>query len=122
MRALDQKPKHGEIWLMNCEPSVGHEYRGIRPALVVQAVELDNSRLITVVPLSTKIDKGNLCDIVILKDTMNRLQSDSLAKIQHIQSRDRSRFDFYIGKVSDESLRQVKESLRVHLGLKNNDD
>jgi len=102
---------------MNCEPSIGHEYRGIRPVLVVQAVELDKSQLITIVPLSKKIDKGDPCDIVILKDDKNRLRYDSLAKIQHIQSRDRSRFDFCIGKISDDSLRQIKESLRVHLGL-----
>lgn len=119
MKALDHKPHHGEIWWVDFDPSTGHEYRDKRPALVVQAVELETSRLITVVPLTTQVEKGGLCDIVIQKDKDNHLMRNSLAKIQFIQSFDRSRFDFCIGNISVESLSQVKESLRVHLGLNN---
>lgn len=117
MKASDHKPAYGEIWLVNFSPSRGHEYQDARPALVVQAVLLDQSRVVTVVPLTTKIGKGDICDIVITKDKGNRLMDDSLARIQYIQSFDRLRFDFRIGQISDESLRQIKESLRVHLGL-----
>lgn len=119
MKASDHKPNHGEIWWVNFEPSTGHEYKDVRPALIVQAVELEASRVITVIPLTTKIGKGEICDVVIAKDKQNRLMKDSIAKIQFIQSFDRSRFDFCIGKISDESLRQIKESLRVHLALNN---
>lgn len=117
MKASGHKPHHGEVWWVNFEPSTGHEYKEVRPAVVIQAVELDTSRVISVVPLTTKVGKGEVCDVVIPKDKHNRLMKDSLAKIQFVQSFDRARFDFCIGVVNDESLRQIKESLRVHFGL-----
>ena len=119
MKASDHKPKHGEIWWVDFEPSTGQEYKEKRPALVVQAVELESSRLITVIPLTTQIKKGGLCDIVIPRDKENRLMKDSIAKIQFVHSFDRSRFDFRLGRINNDVLRHVKESLRVHFGLNN---
>lgn len=117
MKASDHKFNHGEVWWVNFDPSTGHEYKDVRPALIVQAVELDVSRVITVIPLTTKVSRGEICDVAIVKDKQNRLMKDSLAKIQFVQSFDRSRFDFCIGKIHDEALRQIKESLRVHFGI-----
>lgn len=47
---------YGEIWLVKCDPSVGHEFQKIRPAIVVQSDDISSS-LTTVMLLSSKIKK-----------------------------------------------------------------
>lgn len=50
--------KNGEIWLVNFDPSFGHEYQKVRPALVIESdfyIPLGN--LITVLPISSQIQK-----------------------------------------------------------------
>jgi mRNA interferase MazF len=121
--------KRGEIYMVQFEPSVGREYQGSRPALIVQAAELDTSPLITVVPLTSKVTKGYLSDVVIKKDEINQLWKDSIALPRFVTSFDRTRFlqpnGSYpgkgplrsIGSVAEDLMRQVDGSLRAHLGL-----
>lgn len=48
--------KQGEIWLVNFDPSFGHEYRKVRPALIIQSTALIKSfNLIAIIPI-TSID------------------------------------------------------------------
>lgn len=73
--------KKGQIWLVNFDPSIGHEYQKTRPALIIESDKyIPLGSLITVVPLSSKIDKSTLLDVLIAHDNQNRLISDSLIK------------------------------------------
>lgn len=49
-------PKKGEIWLVDLNPSRGHEQRGIRPAVVVSVDEFNScpADLVVVVPITSK--------------------------------------------------------------------
>jgi len=85
--------QRGQIWLVNFEPSIGHEYRKVRPALIVQQddyIKLDS--LFTVIPLSTQVKKRQELDAYIVKDNVNRLFKDFLIKTMQISSFDRQRF------------------------------
>lgn len=63
-----------QLWLVNFDPSIGHEYRKVRPALIVQQDRYIASRtLLTVIPLSTQLDKVRELDVRIAKDAKNRL-------------------------------------------------
>jgi|GEM_PF-7039445 mRNA interferase MazF len=67
--------KQGQLWLVNFEPSVGHEYQKVRPALIVEAdVGLPMSKLTTVVPISSQVQKNSLLDVWLPKDVENRPQ------------------------------------------------
>lgn len=51
------EPSRGEIWLVDLNPTRGHELAGIRPALVV-SVDLFNhgpAGLVVVLPLTTRL-------------------------------------------------------------------
>ena len=123
--------KRGEIYIVQFDPSVGREYRGYRPALVVQSVELATSPVVTIVPLTSKVEKAYISDVRIPMSRRNGLAMNSAALVRFIMSYDRSRFmnpDFTkptahsprcVGVIEDDAMVQIDASLRVHLGLNN---
>lgn len=112
------KFKLGDIVLVNCYPSFGREYKKIRPSLVIQNNEIsEQSPYVTVMPMTSKIEKWRTPDVLVLKDLKNRLQKDSVVKVEQISSYDRSRFIRKIGEASSPVLRQVRGYLRRHFQL-----
>jgi mRNA interferase MazF len=56
----------GEIWLVNFDPSFGHEYQKIRPALVIQHEKYINAgSLLTVIPISSQVNGIEELDVFI---------------------------------------------------------
>ncbi|EKD93606.1 MAG: hypothetical protein ACD_28C00109G0002 [uncultured bacterium] len=108
--------KLGEIYLVRFDPSVGKEYKKIRPGLIVQNENI-TSNYITVVPISSKIEHCKMPDILIERNGKNRLEFDSRIIVQQISSFDHSRFIKKIGAVSSPVLRQVRGYLRRHFLL-----
>ncbi len=80
----------GHIYLVNFDPSMGKEYQKVRPALVVQSNTI-HSELVTVIPISSKAEKKEADDILVLKDSRNRLLHNSLLKVRQISSFDKRR-------------------------------
>ncbi len=71
--------EHGNIYLVNFDPSIGKEYQKVRPALVIQSNTITTiSPLITILPISTKTENRTYHDIVLSKNQTNRLLHDSL--------------------------------------------
>jgi len=103
----------GEIYLVNFEPSVGREYRKVRPALVIQSKKIDSS-LVTVMPISSNIQSWQDPDILVQKDTKNRLMCDSVIKVRQVSSFDKRRFIKKIGEVNSPVIRKVRGYLRKH--------
>ena len=105
--------KCGQIWLVNFDPSFGHEYRKMRPALIVQNDDHIKDRdLVAVIPLSSKVDKKTVLDVLIKKDGKNRLRNDSLLKVKQISSFDQRRFIRLIGSVSGEVMAETEQRVR----------
>ncbi len=110
--------KRGQIWLVNFDPSFGHEYQKIRPALVVQDGQYaEQSSLVTVVPVSSQIDKFTSLDVLVKKDKTNRLAKDSLVKMTQISSFDKRRFFKLIGEVNKDTMQSISENLQKYLHL-----
>lgn len=81
--------ERGQIWLVNFDPGFGHEYRKIRPALIIQNSRyIKPGNLLTVIPLSSQTEKQVELDVLIVKDSQNRLITDSLLKTKQISSFD----------------------------------
>jgi len=52
--------RQGELWLVDFDPSFGHEYQKVRPALVVENdAYLALGNLVTVLPISSQTDNVN---------------------------------------------------------------
>ncbi len=108
----------GEIYLINFNPSVGREYQGKRPALVIESSrQIKKSNLITVAPLTSNLNNKTLDDIIIKRDGQNRLITDSVIKVYDIYSFDYSRLINRIGTASDGIIKQVKKYLRKHFDI-----
>ncbi len=64
-----RKFQRGQIWLVNIDPSIGHEYKKIRPALIIQQEKyISSSNLLTVIPISSQISKTTELDVLLKKD------------------------------------------------------
>ncbi|RKZ88393.1 MAG: type II toxin-antitoxin system PemK/MazF family toxin [Candidatus Parabeggiatoa sp. nov. 1] len=108
--------QRGQIWLVNFDPSFGHEYQKARPALCIQHEKyITSSQLLTVVPISSQTSKFTELDILLEKDLINRLMKDSLVKIKQISSFDKKRFIKLIGVVNQHTLEQVDKNLQLFL-------
>lgn len=108
----------GEIYFVNFGPSVGHEYNGERPAMVVQEENISNiAPVVAVIPLTSQLKQLKSWDILVQKDDLNCLKEDSIIKVQHIHSYDKSRFLFKIGRAGSPTIRSVRGYLRRHFGL-----
>ena len=108
----------GEIYYVQFDPSVGREYKGRRPALVIQENNVSKvSSLVTVVPLTSQLNQLMPHDVFIQKDTLNHLSTDSVIKVCNIQSFDKTRFLHRLGRVGSPVIRHVRGYLRRHFGL-----
>lgn len=113
--------KQGAIWMVNFDPSVGHEYRKARPAVIITADKIIKySNLVTVLPISSGLNNCLDDDIKIFKDEDNRLFTDSTIRVNSISSFDKGpgRFIKKIGVVNDYIMEQIKKSLKTHFDIK----
>lgn len=110
--------RQGDIYWIVFSPSVGHEYYGRRPAVIIEANSaLRRTALITVMPLSSQITKRHKDDVVVHANKTNRLYRDSLVKVHHIVSLDKSRFVKKIGTLDAAAIQMVQRYIRVHFEM-----
>ena len=106
----------GQIWLVNFDPSFGHEYKKVRPALIIQNNNyIESSDLLTVIPISSQITKQTELDILLRKDYLNRLMTNSLIKTKQISSFDKRRFIKLIGTIDEEIMKEIENNVKSFL-------
>jgi mRNA interferase MazF len=113
--------KQGEIWMVNFNPSKGHEFQKERPAIIISSNKIIKfSNLITVLPITSNTNNCVDDDIKIIKDERNRLFMDSIIKVTHISSFDKNngRFIKKIGATNDYIIEQIKKYLLKHFSIK----
>jgi len=111
------RASRGDIWLVNLDPTLGHEQAGRRPALVV-SVDLFNhgpAGLVVVIPLTTKNKQIPLH--VELSPVESGLPEWSYAKCEDIRSISISRLERKLGSASPQVMELVEDRLRILMGL-----
>jgi mRNA interferase MazF len=110
-------PHRGEVWLVDFGDPVGREQSGRRPAVVVSADSLNESRagVVVVVPITTtyrglpshvEIDRGS-----------SGLDEVSYAKCEDVKSVSEQRLVGRLGGVGEEVMFQAARALRFLLEL-----
>jgi mRNA interferase MazF len=89
----------------------GHEQRGRRYALVVQADELAALNTVVVAPTSTRAIPAAFRPEVEISGRSTRILVDQIGAF------DASRFGRRVGRLAHSELRQVDEALKLVLGL-----
>jgi mRNA interferase MazF len=110
-------PVRGEIWLVDLNPTRGHEQGGRRPGLVV-SVDLFNkgpAGLVIVIPITTK-EKGIPLHVEI-KAPEGGLTKRSFIKCEDIRSVSREQLVQRLGQVTRSTLDAVEDRLRILLDL-----
>jgi mRNA interferase MazF len=108
----------GTIVLVELDPTVGHEQRGVRPCVAVSdpAVNADQRfPLIAVVPITGTAGSGALYPA--LTAGASGLTKQSYALIDHLRSVDKRRIRRVFGQLSPNELVAIDEGLELFLGL-----
>lgn len=111
------QPSRGEIWLVDLNPTRGHEQAGKRPGLVV-SVDLFNhgpAGLVVLVPLTTRA-KGIPLHVEV-HPPEGGLKKKSFIKCEDVHSVAKERLFQRLGAVSSETLAEVEDRLRILLSL-----
>jgi mRNA interferase MazF len=116
------KVHRGTVVLVELDPTVGHEQRGVLPCIAVSdpAVNADQRfPLIAVVPVTGTRGEGSLYPE--LASGKSGLTKTSFALIDHIRSIDKRRIRRLYGRVTKEELAAVDQGLVLFLGLEGGD-
>lgn len=103
---------------MDLNPTLGHEQRGVRPAVVASTSEVGTSQrfpMLAVVPLTRTAGQGTLYPKIGPGPT--GLNQDSYALIDHLRSIDKRRVARVIGTITNDELAAIDLGLRHFLGL-----
>lgn len=112
------KLERGTIVLVELDPTVGHEQRGVRPCLVVSDPAVNSDQrfsLIAVVPLTGTRGEGALYPE--LSPGNSGLTKTSHALIDHLRSIDKRRIRRVFGRIAKHELSAVDLGLELFLGL-----
>jgi mRNA interferase MazF len=112
-------PKRGEIYLTTLDPTIGHEIKKTRPALVVQNDVSNQFSAITMIAPITSSVRLPLSPLHVLlpADASTGLNMPSVAMFNQIRAVDRSRLIRKLGAVNAALLQQVEEALKTAFGL-----
>ena len=111
------EPLRGEVWLVDLNPTKGHEQAGKRPGLIV-SVDLFNqgpAGLVVILPITTKA-KGIPFHVEI-NISEGGLTQRSFIKCEDIRSIAKERLSGRVGNVSAETMNAVEDRLRILLNL-----
>ena len=110
-------PLRGEIYLVDFDPTRGHQIQKTRPALVVQN-DIGNARSpITIVAAITSNLARHPVAVPILPKPGTGLSVPSAIHLGQIRSIDRERLVKRLGAVDEGTMRQVDRALMISLGL-----
>lgn len=112
------KYSHGDVFLVDFDPSVGHEFQKIRPAIIAQSDRaIKSGSLVTVIAVTSNVKNKHPQDISIKKTDGNGLFKDSIIKVNAIHSFDFQRLLQKIGAAESEMMAKIADYLRVHFGI-----
>ena len=112
------KPRRGEIWWADLNPTRGSEQAGLRPVLVFQSNSINKfTRTVLAIPLTTNLRREELPSCVRISKGEGGLRSDSVAICHQLRVLDVSRLDRREGEVSDQVLKAVERCMLLTMGI-----
>jgi mRNA interferase MazF len=110
-------PKRGEVWLVSLEPVISHEIGKRRPALVISNDRNNQfAETMTVLPLISKTEKIFPFETFLSQEETG-FPEDLKVKTNQIRSINRERLIKRLSNISEERLKEIEQSLLIHLGI-----
>ena len=113
------RPRRGDIYLVNFDPTLGAEIRITRPALILQN-DIGNkfSPVTIVAAISSKFDEPLYpTEVLISAKALTGLAIDSVVLINQIRTVDKKRLVKQLGTLSAAKMEEVNQALRISLAL-----
>ena len=112
-------PRRGEIYLVALDPTVGHEIKKTRLALVIQNDTTNEFFGTTIVAPITSAIRFPLSPthVLIVEGNPSGLEVTSMALLDQIRTVDKRRLIKRLGRITPELAIQVDEAIAVSLGL-----
>jgi mRNA interferase MazF len=109
----------GEIWWANLPDPIASEPGYIRPILIIQSNDFNQSRIKTVVAviLTTNLRLAQARGNVLVSSADTGLPRDSVINVSQIVTADKSFLTERVGQVSDSIMSLVEDGLRLVLVL-----
>ncbi len=110
-------PARGEIWDFNFDPTVGHEQAGSRPGLIV-SVDIFNegpAELVVAIPITRTQRKVRWH--VPIRPPEGGLVAESYIQCEGLRSVSKQRLKRPRGRISEETMAQVEDRLRILFGI-----
>ncbi|MBI2101305.1 type II toxin-antitoxin system PemK/MazF family toxin [Candidatus Woesearchaeota archaeon] len=110
--------KRGDIWLVNLDPTIGHEIRKSRPAVIIQN-DLGNkySPITIIAPITSQNIEKTYPIEVVLDRKNSGLEKVSKVLLNQIRAIDKRRLIRKLGRVDYETMAKVENSIKISLGL-----
>lgn len=109
-------PRRGEVWRVSLDPTVGHEIKKTRPAIVVtNDVYNTYNWVVLIMPLTSR-DTAEY-DQVLIQPPEGGLTQTSVTLPDQLRAVDRARLVHRLGVLSDGTMEDVDRSLRIVLDV-----
>jgi mRNA interferase MazF len=112
------RPRRGEVYLVNFDPTIGAEIRKTRPALVVQNDITNRWSPITIVAaITSRFEEPTYPTEVVVRAPEGGLEVDGVVLLNQIRSIDKRRLVRRMGALKPERMRQVEQAMLISLGI-----
>jgi mRNA interferase MazF len=112
------RPKRGEVYLVNFDPTTGAEIQKTRPALVVQNDVANRHSPITIVAaIISQFDESFYPTEVLIQPPEGGLSIPSVVLINQIRSVDKRRLVRRLGVLTPATMERVDRAVLISLGL-----
>jgi mRNA interferase MazF len=112
------RPRRGEVYLVNFDPTIGAEIQKTRPALIVQNDVANRHSAITIVAaISSQFDQTVYPTEVLISPPEGGLRTESVALLNQIRSIDKQRLVRRLGTLKPETMNRVDNAILISMGL-----
>ncbi len=112
------RPRRGEVYLVNFDPTIGAEIKKTRPALILQNDVANRWSPVTIVAaITSRFEEPVYPTEVILRAPEGGLEVDGVVLLNQIRSIDKRRLIRRLGALKLDRMKQVEQAILISLGL-----
>jgi mRNA interferase MazF len=117
-RSQVARPKRGEVYLVNFDPTIGAEIQKTRPALIVQNDIANRHSPITIVAaISSQFDETLYPTEVLIQPPEGGLTLSSVVLLNQVRSVDKRRLIRRLGMLTPATVGRVDRAILISLGV-----
>lgn len=117
-RNAEVRPSSGEVYLVNFDPTIGHEIKKTRPAVVIQNNVSNKHSAVTVVSaISSADNEDRYPNEVFVKKGEGGLDGDSFVLLNQIRTIDKMRLIKKLGVLKPKTVENIDRAIEISLGL-----